>query len=164
MVENAVGIVQRRITNRLVTAQFLSLEDVNYELAQLLEDLNDRPMVEKMVSRRQLHTEELPVMKPLPSIPYEPGMVEKLLKVRKDYQVRLNNRRFSVPYLYAGKTVKVRLWGQKNLVVVYDIQTGKQIAQHHYEEVGKKQNILLEHMPVNHVAVMRSKEALLEEL
>ena len=164
MVENAVGIVQRRITNRLVTAQFLSLEDVNYELAQLLEDLNDRPMVEKMVSRRQLHSEELPVMKPLPSIPYEPGMVEKLLKVRKDYQVRLNNRRFSVPYLYAGKTVKVRLWGQKNLVVVYDIQTGKQIAQHHYEEVGKKQNILLEHMPVNHVAVMRSKEALLEEL
>lgn len=75
-------------------------------------------------------------MHALPDIPYELGMIEKILKVRKDYQVRVHNRRFSVPYTYAGKEVKVRLWTQKNLLVVYDLRNGKEIARHHYDGMG----------------------------
>ena len=119
-VEGAVGIVQRRITDVLLTSQFLSLEDVNAGILPLLEELNSRPLSEKSGTRRELYEQdERPVMHALPDIPYELGMIEKILKVRKDYQVRVHNRRFSVPYTYAGKEVKVRLWSQKNLLVVY---------------------------------------------
>lgn len=137
-VEGAVGIVQRRITDVLLTSQFLSLEDVNAGILPLLEELNSRPLSEKSGTRRELYEQdERPVMHALPEIPYELGMIEKILKVRKDYQVRVHNRRFSVPYTYAGKEVKVRLWSQKNLLVVYDLRNGKEIARHHYDGTGK---------------------------
>lgn len=163
-VENAVRICQQRITNRLVTSQFLSLEDVNSAISPLLEELNQRMVHDRLGTRRKLHQIELAVMQPLPVIPFEPGMQEKVLLVRKDYQIRLNNRRFSVPYQYAGKQVKIRLWPQTSLLVCYDLKTGKEIARHHYDEGGKVQNILLEHMPPNHVAVLRSKETLLDSI
>ena len=163
-VEGAVGLVQRRITNLLTTSQFLSLDDVNSALRPLLEELNDRPLSEKSGTRRELFAEEKPVMQPLPEIPYELGFVEKTLKVRSDYQVRIHNRRFSVPFTYAGKMVRVRLWRQKNLLIVYDLRKGDEIARHHYDEVGPVQNIRIEHMPANHLMQLRSKEELLNRL
>lgn len=163
-VEAAVGIVQDNITNGLSNARFLSIKDVNAAISPLLEKLNQRPLSEKSGTRLELFKEEKPTMQPLPEIPYELGLVEKVLKVRSDYQVRLHNRRFSVPYTYAGKTVKVRLWPQTNQLMVYDIRTGKQIAKHHYDCDGPLVNVLLEHMPMNHVMQLRPKEVLLESL
>lgn len=163
-VEGAVGIVQRRITNRLVGMQFRSVEDVNESIRPLLEELNAKPLTERYETRAQLHKEEVALMTPLPSLPYELGLLEKTLKVRRDYQIRLNNRRFSVPYQYVGKTVRVLCWPHKNILRIFDTRTGKQIAEHYYDPSGVKQNILTEHMPPNHLAVMRSKENLLDML
>ena len=164
-VEGAVGIVQRRITDVLLTSQFLSLEDVNAGILPLLEELNSRPLSEKSGTRRELYEQdERPVMHALPDIPYELGMIEKILKVRKDYQVRVHNRRFSVPYTYAGKEVKVRLWSQKNLLVVYDLRNGKEIARHHYDGTGKVLHVQRAHMPPNHLMQLRTKEDLLNHL
>lgn len=164
-VEGAVGIVQRRITDVLLTSQFLSLEDVNAGILPLLEELNSRPLSEKSGTRRELYEQdERPVMHALPEIPYELGMIEKILKVRKDYQVRVHNRRFSVPYTYAGKEVKVRLWSQKNLLVVYDLRNGKEIARHHYDGTGKVLHVQRAHMPPNHLMQLRTKEDLLNHL
>ena len=164
-VEGAVGIVQQRITNVLSPSQFLSLEDVNRGISLLLQDLNNRPLSEKSGTRKEIFVaEEKPVMQALPEIPYELGMIEKTLKVRKDYQVRVHNRRFSVPYTYAGKEVKVRLWQQKNVLVVYDLQNGKEIARHHYDGSGKILHIQREHMPLNHLMQLRTKEDLLNHL
>lgn len=102
-------------------------------------------------------------MLPLPELAYELGLTEKVLKVSKQYQIRLHNRRFSVPYQYAGKMVKVRLWGQQNLVIVYNIRTGKEITRHHYDDSnGVKAHVLLEHMPPNHVVQLKTKSELLE--
>ena len=42
--------------------------------------------------------------------------------------------------------------------------TGKQIAEHYYDPMGVRQNILTEHMPLNHLAMMRSKQDLLDML
>ncbi len=164
MVEGAVRICQERITNPLSDAQFLSLEDVNAAIAKRLEEVNQRPVHEKLGTRRELQKEELTVMQPLPTEAFEPSMIEKKLKVRKDYQIRLNNRRFSVPYEYAGKEVKIRLWPQKGLLICYDIKSGKEITRHNYDETGKIQNTLIEHMPANHIAVMRSKDNLLDSI
>lgn len=156
--------MQRRITNRLSDIQFRSVEDVNESIRPLLQELNSKPLTERFETRAELHQEEVLLMTPLPSIAYELGQQEKILKVRKDYQIRLNNRRFSVPYQYAGKTVRVVCWPHKNILRVYDVLTGKQITEHHYDPLGVKQNILAEHMPPNHLAMMRSKENLLDML
>lgn len=162
--ESAVGLVQRRITNPLSSVQFRSLEEVNDSIAPMLEELNNKPLIEKLGTRAELHAEEIPLMKPLPSIPYELGIQEKLLKVRMDYQIRFKNKRFSVPYKYAGKTVRVLCWPHKNILKVFDIQTGEQITEHHYDPTGVKQVIKVEHMPANHLAVVRTKENLLDML
>ena len=163
-VEGSVGIVQRRVTNVLSTDQFLSLDDVNSGIRPLLEELNNRPLSEKSGTRWELFKEEKPVMQPLPEIPYMLGLVEKTLKVRKDYQVRIHNRRFSVPYAYAGKQVRVRLWPQTNLLVVYDLQSGKEIARHNYDGSGRVVHVKREHMPVNHLMQLRTKQDLLNHL
>lgn len=160
-VEGAVGIVQRRITNLLSGAQFLSLDDVNSGIRPLLEELNNRPLSQKSGTRWELYKEEKPTMQALPEIPYVLGLVEKTLKVRKDYQVRIHNRRFSVPYIYAGKNVRVRLWPQTNLLVVYDLHSGKEIARHNYDGTGKIVHVKREHMPVNHLMQLRTKQDLL---
>lgn len=164
MAENAVRICQEYITNPLSNSQFLSLKDVNDAIKKRLEDLNLRPLHEKLGTRRELHKEELTVMQPLPKEPFELSMQERILKVRGNYQIRLNNRRFSVPYQYVGKEVLARLWPQKGLLVCYDIKTRKEIARHNYDENGKVENVLIEHMPENHIAVMRSKDNLLESI
>lgn len=163
-VEGAVGIVQRRITNVLSTSQFFSIDDVNQGIQPLLEELNNRPLSLKSGTRRELFAEEKSVMQALPTIPYELGMVEKILKVRKDYQVRIHNRRFSVPYTYTGKEVKVRLWQQKNLLVIYDLRNGKEIARHNYDGATKVLYVKREHMPPNHIMMLRTKEDLLNHL
>ena len=163
-VEGAVGIVQRRITNVLSTSQFFSVEDVNKGIQPLLEELNNRPLSQKSGTRKELFAEEKSVMQVLPSIPYELGLVEKILKVRKDYQVRIHNRRFSVPYIYAGKEVKVRLWAQKNLLVIYNLRDGKEIARHHYDGTSQVLYVQREHMPPNHIMMLRTKEDLLNHL
>lgn len=163
-VEGAVGIVQRCITNVLSTSQFFSIDDVNQGIQPLLEELNNRPLSLKSVTRRELFDEEKSVMQALPTIPYELGMVEKILKVRKDYQVRIHNRRFSVPYTYTGKEVKVRLWQQKNLLVIYDLRNGKEIARHNYDGSTKVLYVKREHMPPNHIMMLRTKEDLLNHL
>lgn len=163
-VEGAVKIVQQRITNRLAGMQFRSIEDVNESIQPLLEELNARRLTERLETRTQLHQEEVALMIPLPSLPYEFGLQEKTLKVRKDYQIRLNNRRFSVPYQYVGKNVRVLCWPHKNILRIYDVITGKQIAEHYYDPMGVRQNILTEHMPLNHLAMMRSKQDLLDML
>ena len=163
-VEGAVGIVHRRITNVLSTSQFFSIDDVNQGIQPLLEELNNRPLSLKSGTRRELFDEEKSVMQALPTIPYELGMVEKILKVRKDYQVRIHNRRFSVPYTYTGKEVKVRLWQQKNLLVIYDLRNGKEIARHNYDESTKVLYVKREHMPPNHIMMLRTKEDLLNHL
>ena len=164
-VEGAVGLVQRRITNQLSGMKFLSLDDVNAIIRPLLEELNQRPLSEKSGTRQELfEKDEKPVMQTLPAIPYELGMFEKTLKVRQDYQIRLHNRRFSVPYTYAGKLVKVRCWSQKNLLAVYDLQTGKEIARHHYDGNSAVVLVKREHMPVNHLMQLRTKDDLLQHL
>lgn len=163
-VEGAVGIVQRRITNVLSTSQFFSIDDVNQGIQPLLEELNNRPLSLKSGTRRELFAEEKSVMQALPTIPYELGMVEKILKVRKDYQVRIHNRRFSVPYTYTDKEVKVRLWQQKNLLVIYDLRNGKEIARHNYDVSTKVLYVKRDHMPLNHIMMLRTKEDLLNHL
>ena len=69
-VENHVLNVERRILAPLRDRSFLSLEECNQAIAELLEALNTRPFQHLATSRRQLFEElELPALKPCPSNP-----------------------------------------------------------------------------------------------
>jgi hypothetical protein len=69
-VEGAVLIVERWILARLRNRTFFSLGALNAAIAELLEDLNNRPMRHVGKSRRELFEEiERTALAPLPAVP-----------------------------------------------------------------------------------------------
>jgi transposase len=71
-VEVAVLVVERWILARLRNRRFFSLAELNRAIAELVADLNVRPMRRLGVSRRDLFLElDRPALKPLPAEPYE---------------------------------------------------------------------------------------------
>ena len=164
LVEGAVGIVQQRILNPLANSQFFSIEEVNKAIRQKLEELNDRPMTQRMKTRRELFEEEHPYLTPLPGVEYEKNVITKTLKVRKDYRIRVNDRRFSVPYQYAGKSVKVVIHPRQGILECFDLMTGERITKHHYGTTSKSDVVAKEHMPQAHIAAIRTTEAYIDLL
>ena len=162
LVENAVGQIQRRILNLLSEQQFFSIDDINTALRSKLDELNNTPMVEKMKTRAELFAEEAVLLQPLPLEEYEPEMIEKTLKVRSDYRIRYKNRRFSVPYKYVGQTVKVVIYPHKNYLDCFDLRTGERIAHHDISSNASFDNVLVEHMPAKHLALVRTQDELID--
>lgn len=164
LVENAVGIIQRKILNPLHGQAIPGLEELNKILLQRLQEVNALPMVEKMQSRSQIFEEEAKFLQPLPSEPYDPEVITKALKVRSDYRVRYKDRRFSVPYRYVGQSVKVVIYPHKNILDCFDLRTGERIAHHVFTADSDRDSVSLEHMPEKHLALVRTLEALIDML
>ena len=77
-VENHVLHVERRILAPLRDRSFLSLEECNHAIAELLDALNRRPFQHLATSRRQLFEElELPALQALPLAAYSFGHWKK---------------------------------------------------------------------------------------
>jgi len=67
-----VLVVERWILARLRNRRFFSLAELNQAIAELVADLNTRPMRRLGVSRRELFLEvDRPALKGLPAEPYE---------------------------------------------------------------------------------------------
>ncbi len=164
LVENAVGLIQRKILNPLHGQPIPGLDELNKIILLRLKEINDLRMVEKMQSRSQLFEEEAKLLQPLPSEPYEPDVITKTLKVRSDYRVRYKDRRFSVPYRYAGQSVKVVIYPHKNRLDCFDLRTGERIAHHLFAADSERDTVCLEHMPEKHIALVRTLEALIDML
>ncbi len=108
-VERAVLIVERWILPRLRNRTFFSLAELNTAIAELLEDLNNRPMRHVGKSRRELFEEiERAALRPLPATPFEYAEW-KSAKVHPDYHVEVDKTFYSVPHRLIGRTVEVRL-------------------------------------------------------
>lgn len=161
LVEGAVNIVQRKILNPLYGEFFPSIGNLNEALRLKLEQLNQLPMVEKHKTRRELFDEERKLLTPLPTRPYIFDSVTKFLKVRSDYRIRHENRRFSVPYRYAGQTVKVVINPHENTLECFDPRTDESIAKHHLGDTCKD-HLLIEHMPEKHLALVRTLPTLID--
>ena len=86
-VEGAVLIVERWILARLRNMQFFSVDALNVSIAELLAELNMRPMRRIGRSRRDLFDEiERPALRTLPSEPFEYAEW-KQAKVHPDYHI-----------------------------------------------------------------------------
>ncbi len=108
-VEGAVLIVERWILARLRNQTFFSLAQLNAAIAELLEELNNRPMRHIGKSRRELFEEiEKTALKPLPDVPFEYAEW-KTAKVHPDYHVEVDKTFYSVPHRLIGRRVEVRL-------------------------------------------------------
>lgn len=97
-VEGAVLIVERWILARLRHRRFFNLADLNAVIADLLEELNNRPMRHIGKSRRQLFEEiERHALAPLPGAPFEYAEW-KTARVHPDYHVEVDKTFYSVPH------------------------------------------------------------------
>ncbi|MBC8318819.1 MAG: IS21 family transposase [Desulfobulbaceae bacterium] len=149
LVENAVGIVYKRIYAPLRDRTFYSLDELNEAIWEKLEEHNNKHFQISTTSRRQLFEEiELPALKPLPSQRYEIKRFLKL-KVQFNYHVEIREDRhyYSVPWKYLRKHVKV-IYTATVVEVYYN---NIRIAFHKRDRNrNNRYTTVHEHMPPNH--------------
>ena len=107
-VEAAVLVVQRWILARLRNETFFSLGALNRRIAELLEELNHKPMRAYGASRRELFEQlDQPLLKPLPQERFSHGDW-KHAKVNIDYHVEVDKHYYSVPHALVHEKVEIR--------------------------------------------------------
>jgi len=145
--EVGVQVVQRWILARLRNETFHSLDDLRARVAELLEDLNTRPM-KKLggVTRRQLFERiERAELQPLPRERF--AFCEwKECRVNIDYHVDVDHHVYSVPHELVGEIVSARI----TTSTVEILHRGKRIASHVRSYVRGKHTTKTEHMPLAH--------------
>jgi len=109
-VEVGVQVAQRWILARLRNERLLSLAALNARIAELLEELNARPMKKYGgLSRRELFERvERASLRPLPAAHFEPSEWSTEA-VGSDYHVKVEGHVYSVPWELAHEEVDVRL-------------------------------------------------------
>jgi len=145
--EIGVQIVSRWIIARLRNKQFFSLEEINIAIIQLLIMLNERPF-KKLPGNRRERFEKLdkPLLKPLPSIPFEYAEWVSSQKINADYHVHVHGHYYSVPYTLVGERVEARV--TSNTVEV--IYSGRRIASHQRSYKAGEHTSKPEHQPKAH--------------
>jgi hypothetical protein len=116
-------------------------------IAELLEDLNARPMKRLRASRRELFERyERAALKPLPNGSY---VISEWIgtKLDESYHVRVEDHFYSAPHMLVGEMVEVRL--TSSTVEVF--HGGSRVAAHaRSREAGK--TTAVEHMSAGHRA------------
>ncbi|MCQ4323198.1 IS21 family transposase [Stutzerimonas stutzeri] len=146
--EVAVQIVERWIMARLRHQQFFSLHALNQAIAELLEDLNQRPFKKLDGCRREWFERlDQPVLRPLPLHPYE-VVTFKRCKVNIDYHIEVNGGFYSVPSALARQSVDVRLSAH----TVEVLHGNRRVASHLRLQRRGAYSTQSEHMPASHKA------------
>jgi len=148
--ENGVQNVERWVIAPLRHQTFFSEGEAQRAMRPLLDELNDRPMVNKEKSRRQFFKElDQPELRPLPEKPYE-FAVWKAARVNVDSHVVFEKHYYSVPYALMHQQVEIR--ATERLVTIF--HKGKQVAIHPRSRVLGRYSTCAEHMPSNHRFVL----------
>ena len=144
--EVAVQVVERWILARLRNHKFFSLAELNEAIANLLEELNNKPFKKLPGSRRShFNTYEKAALKPLPKYHYE-FVVIKNVQVNLDYHVEIDEHYYSVPNHHIGKSVEYHL-NENSISLFYD---GQRIAIHKRSRIKGGATTITDHMPHAH--------------
>lgn len=149
-VENAVGIVYRRLYVPLRDRTFHSLSSLNKALAELLEAHNHKPFQKKEGCRAEaFRTLEYPVMRDLPTREFILTSTV-YAKVQRNYHVFLGQCRnfYSVPFQYVGSQATVLYTNE-----AVEIYIGpNRVATHARLPAGSHNAYRTDeaHMPANH--------------
>lgn len=145
-VESSVGFVQNNILGALRNHVFHSMEEVNAAIAEKLEELNDRPMKEYKVSRRERFTsKEKELLRPLPR-PYVYTEYVELPAVPQDYHVCIRGHYYSVPHTLIGKRLDARISDD----IIEILSQRECVARHKRSLLLGHHTTLPEHQPPNH--------------
>ena len=106
--ESAIGVVQRGFFQEVRNRVFYGLEELNQALRDYLDRLNREIMKDYGVSRNQRFEEEKKQLKALPPSPFEISEWRQA-KVHPDCHIQVEKNFYSVPFVYVGQRVRVRL-------------------------------------------------------
>jgi transposase len=146
-VEVGVQIAQRWILAQLRNITFFSLDDLNAAIAELLEQLNDKPFQKLEGCRRSAYEElDRPALKPLPVRRFEPS-TWKQAKVHIDYHVEFEARFYSAPHHLIG----TKLWIRATVTTIELVLDGRRVASHR-RSYGRKGAYVTDeaHRPKSH--------------
>lgn len=146
-VEGSVGVISTWIIAALRNSHCFSLEELNREVHEKLEEFNRRPFTRKPGSRLSAFEEEEKfALAPLPKHSYKQSSWRDA-KVRPDYHISVESMFYSVPYEYINCQVAVRLTEQ--LVEVY---FNEMRITSHKRLIGRFGQLSTnrDHMPDNH--------------
>lgn len=144
--EVAVQVAERWIVARLRHETFFTLDALNERIAELREELNDRPMRRYGMSRRQLFEQtDRPALKPLPPHPFIYGEWKKA-RVNIDYHIEVDHHYYSVHHSLFQEQVEARLTS----TTVEIFLRGQRVASHLRSYVRGGHTTLPEHMPKSH--------------
>lgn len=149
-VERMVQAVETRIIGYLASETWTSLDELNDEVGERLEDLNDRlRRVNGSTRRETFEAEEAALLQPLPDDPFE-SVEYKQLKVGRNYHVTSDYQYYSVPYELAGKILSVRITA--STVTMFD---GQIKVCEHARKTGRRGQYSTEmaHAPEHHQQV-----------
>lgn len=136
LVENAVGLCQRKILAELSKRSFFSVESINKAIEPLLEKLNAMELSEfKGQSRMDRFNGERHLLRRLPLIRYSPGSRLLRRKVQKGNQVRIDGCRYSVPWGHVGKEILIQICSDSSIVYL-DGDNGEEIGTSALREPG----------------------------
>jgi transposase len=142
----AVLVVERWILARLRNRRFFSLAELNRAIAELVSDLNARPMRRLGVSRRDLFLElDQPALKPLPAEPYEYAEWRPR-RVGRDYHVDIDGHYYSVPYRLIREQLDARITER----TIELFCKGERVAVHLRGGGRGRHTTIREHMPSTH--------------
>jgi transposase len=125
--EVAVQVAERWIVARLRHETFFTLGAMNERIADLLAQLNTKPMRHYSgASRRDLFERfDRPALRPLPAVPFEYAEWAKA-RVNIDYHVAVEHHAYSVPFGLVHERVEVRL----TAAMVEIFHEGQRVASH----------------------------------
>lgn len=126
-VEGSVGKIARKIIGMLRHETFHSLEALNRGIMDALAKLNSKEFQKRNGSRKVLfETEEKPMLRALPLIPFEICEWSYNHKVGPNSHIWFEKGQYSVPSDYLNQYVDVRY----NNAIVYIYSSHKLIAEH----------------------------------
>lgn len=116
--ESAIGVIQRQFYPEVRERTFYSLSELNFAFRKYCERLNaDKMKDHGGVTRRERFVTEKSTLKPLALQDYEISVCRDA-KVHSDCHVQVEKNFYSVPHLFVGRSVRVRI--KAKLIEIFD--------------------------------------------
>lgn len=129
-----IGVIQRGFFQEVRNRVFYALEEINEAVRHYLERLNHQVMKDYGVSRAERFEEEKKQLKALPPSRFELSEWRGA-KVHPDCHIQVEKNFYSVPFIYAGQKVRVRL--SEKMVEVFSEDSQPVAAHSRLTGIGK---------------------------
>ena len=145
-VEAGVRFAQTYILGRLRGLTFFSLAECNAAIALVMQRMNDRPMRNFGLSRRELFEKiERDALLALPADDWEFAEWRRA-RVNLDYHIEVHDFLYSVPHALIRVEVDVRITAR----TVEIFHRGQRVGVHQRRYMGRKHGTDPDHMPSSH--------------